>query len=67
MTPEQGLGWICQNQGIVLGALAMIPIASALTWFTGLYNALPPWLQSVLHILAGNFLHAVADPPAPKP
>lgn len=71
MDPSVGVTWICQHQDLVTAALVwlfgVIPVASILTWFTAFYNKLPPFMQTILHLAAGNILHAFADPPPPHP
>ena len=66
MTPTEGVTWVCDHQQLVIWivtwALGVVPAASALTWWTDLYAKLPYWLQSVLQILAGNFIQAFVTP-----
>lgn len=67
MNPADDVTWICQHQALVTTALVwlfgVVPVASLATWFTGFYNKLPAPLQTILHLAAGNILHAFADPP----
>ncbi len=71
MNPADDVTWICAHQALVTTALVwlfgIVPIASGITWFSGAFKKLPGPVQSIIQVLAGNILHAVADPPpAPK-
>ena len=65
--PSQAVSWVCDHQDLVTAALVwllgVVPVASILTWFTNFYNKLPAPVQTILHLLAGNILHAFANPP----
>lgn len=67
--PNAGVDWVCANQPLVKAALVWLvgvaPVAGALTWWTGFYQKLPGWAQSLLHLAALNVFHIFADPPPP--
>jgi hypothetical protein len=71
MNPSDSVTWVCQHQDLVTNALlwlfAVVPVASAVTWFQSTFDKLPPWLQAIIQVLAGNFLHAIKNPPVPAP
>lgn len=67
--PNTSIDWVCANQTVVKAALAWLvgvaPVAGILTWWTGFYDKLPGWAQTILHLAALNVFHAFADPPPP--
>jgi hypothetical protein len=67
MDPTQLVGTACSHQGQLVTFLAwaggVMPVASIVTWFTARWNKLPPGMQTILHLIAGDLLHAIMGEP----
>ena len=71
MDPTDAVKAVCENQAAIVHYLAwaagVMPVASALAWVTARWKGMPPALQRLLQVLAGDLVSAVLKEPIPAP
>ena len=69
MDTASAVALACDHQSTIVHVLAWaggtMPVASILAWATARWNKVPPGLQTIIQLVAGNFAHAVMGEPQP--
>lgn len=67
MNTATALSLVCQHQSelstFLESAGVVMPVASLVTWATARWRRIPPGLQTILQLLAGNLAHAILGEP----
>lgn len=69
MDTAHAVALACDHQSTVAQVLmwagGTMPVMSLVGWLTARWNKLPPGLQTIIQLSAGNFAHAVMGEPHP--
>lgn len=70
-TTTAAVSWACQHQDTVIALIGYIGAVLGSSALAGVlkrwWHGFPPWLHTLLNIIAGNFIQAVTERPAPHP